>query len=160
MSSSSDLRRWIGDNAIRLFGVSDSTLVDFVQVSALGAKSSSDLYTKLSSMGLPASPESKAFVTQLYDRIPRPSSSKSQQAQSENAEKTTSDSKGKRYALLVDEDDGVEQLRIKPEKRKKKKSKNEEDSDRKEHRERPVEDGDADNHESEQSRKNESGYEI
>lgn len=128
MSSSSDLRRWIGDNAIRLFGVSDSTLVDFVQVSALGAKSSSDLYTKLSSMGLPASPESKAFVNQLYDRVPRPSSSsKSQQVQSQNTEKSKGDDKGKRYALLMDEDNEVEQLRIKPEKRKKKKAKTEDD---------------------------------
>lgn len=119
--SSSDLRRWIGDHALQFFGMSDSTMVDFVQVSATTAKSPSDLFNTLSSLGLPASPEGEAFATQLYNKIPRASSSSGEQ--SSNAMSLLASSKpneSKRYALLMDDVDGTEQLQIKPEKRRKK----------------------------------------
>ena len=114
-----ELRRWIGDHALKFFGMSDSTTIDFIQVSATSAKSPSDLFSTLSSLGLPADASGEAFALQLYGRIPRASSSSTGNgAATEPAAKKKG---GKRYGLLLNDEDGGEELSIKPERRKRKK---------------------------------------
>lgn len=102
--------------------MSDSTMIDFVQVSAASAKSPSDLFNKLSSLGLPSNADGQSFASQLFDRIPRPSSSTPTPAATPQKPSETEGKHkdAKRYALLLDDDDGVEELQIKPEKRRKK----------------------------------------
>ncbi|UZJ54921.1 hypothetical protein CBS101457_004241 [Exobasidium rhododendri] len=123
---SSDLRRWIGDHALKFFGMSDSTTIDFIQVSATSAKSPPDLYSTLSSLGLPADASGQAFATQLYNNIARASSSKVHAP----ALGSTKKKDVKKYGLLLDDVDGNEELSIRPERRKKKKSRMEEVSSR------------------------------
>lgn len=132
MASSSDLRRWIGDHALKFFGMSDSTMLDFIQVSATAAKSPGDLFHALSSLGLPSDEEGQAFATQLFNRIPRASTSAppppttaSDAMLSQSQVAASKAKEQKRYALLLDEADGSEGLQIKPEKRKKKKMRSE-----------------------------------
>ncbi|KDN40798.1 hypothetical protein K437DRAFT_227185, partial [Tilletiaria anomala UBC 951] len=67
----SDLRRWIGDHAISFFGMSESSMVDFIQVSASSASSSQQLFQTLSTLGLPDSREGQRFADELFQRVPR-----------------------------------------------------------------------------------------
>lgn len=111
---------------MKFFGMSESSIIDFVHVSATSAKSPADLFSSLSALGLPATPEGESFASQLYNRVPRatPSSSK---ASNDGAGPGSKGKKEKRYGLLLDDVSGQEELAIKPEKRKKKKSKREDD---------------------------------
>lgn len=119
---SSDLRRWIGDHALKFFGMSDSTTVDFIQVSTTSAKSEGDLFSTLSSLGLPADAAGQAFATQLYNKVPRASSSTAIPPSTTESSKKKVE---KRYGLLLDDVNGKEELSIKPERRKRKKIKTE-----------------------------------
>lgn len=132
--ASGELRRWIGDHAIKFFGMSDSTTIDFVHVSATSAKSPSDLFHTLSSLGLPSDADGRAFASALYSRIPRASASTQSQS-SAGATTATSDrasrkaEEKKRYGLLLDDVAGTEELSIKPERKKRKKARREEPED-------------------------------
>jgi pre-mRNA-splicing factor ATP-dependent RNA helicase DHX16 len=130
----SELRRWIGDHAISFFGMSESSMIDFIQVSASSASSPQQLFQNLAGLGLPDTPDAQRFATELYNKIPRASSSGSRRdaaaapsgtstAQASAAQSSTStpQPESRRYGLLLNEEDGNEELRIKPEKRKKKK---------------------------------------
>ncbi|GAK66928.1 pre-mRNA splicing factor [Moesziomyces antarcticus] len=116
--SDSDLRRWISDNSLRFFGLSQSSIIDFIQVSASSAATPSDLFQSLTSLGLPSTEDARGFVQQLHQRVPRASHSRSSAAPKTAASQDGAKSK-KRYGLLLD-DDGEEELAIKPEKKKKK----------------------------------------
>lgn len=110
------LRRWISDHCIGFFGQSSSTIVDYVWASATAAKSAGDLYASLAAFDLPKGIEGRRFVSRLWEKVPKASSSKVEGAATNGA----SNSSDKRYGLLLD--DGVEEhLSIKPEKKKRKK---------------------------------------
>lgn len=111
-----NLRRWIGDHAQSLFGMSDRTVVDFMTVTARGAKSPDQLYSNLSALGLPDTTAAHTFAAELFRRAVPSSSSRMDVASSE---KPAGPSSSKRYALLLDEQ-GNEELEIRPERRKKK----------------------------------------
>jgi len=121
-SSSSSLRRWISDHSIKFFGMSESSMIDYIALTAASAPSSDALFASLSALGLPASPEGEAFARQLYAKTPRPEASVPRRAEAtqEKAKEQT-----QRYGLILD-DDAQEQLAIRPEKRRKKKKKPEE----------------------------------
>ncbi|CDU23514.1 probable PRP2-RNA-dependent ATPase of DEAH box family [Sporisorium scitamineum] len=123
MTSNSELRRWISDNSMRFFGLSQSSIIDFIQVSASSASTPTDLFQSLTSLGLPPTDEARTFANELYTRVPRASQSNSRPASStpNNESKGDAKSSKKRYGLLLDEENGEEELAIKPEKKKKKK---------------------------------------
>ncbi|SJX65252.1 probable PRP2-RNA-dependent ATPase of DEAH box family [Sporisorium reilianum f. sp. reilianum] len=124
MASDSELRRWISDNSMRFFGLSQSSIIDFIQVSASSASTPTDLFQSLTSLGLPSTDEARTFANELYARVPRASQSNPRAATAPTSNKDVkADAKSgkKRYGLLLDEENGEEELAIKPEKKKKKK---------------------------------------
>ncbi|EST08149.1 Helicase-associated domain protein [Kalmanozyma brasiliensis GHG001] len=122
MASDPDLRRWISDNSMRFFGLSQSSIIDFVQVSASSAKTPTNLFQSLTSLGLPSSDDARSFVNELYRRVPRASQSQPRPAAaSRDDAKDDAKRSKKRYGLLLDEENGQEELAIKPERKKKKK---------------------------------------
>lgn len=63
-------RQFISDNVLRFLGASDSSTVDYIHTLAQSSKSPNDLYTTLSSNGLPHTPDAQQFVTSLYALLP------------------------------------------------------------------------------------------
>ncbi|KAF2151165.1 P-loop containing nucleoside triphosphate hydrolase protein [Myriangium duriaei CBS 260.36] len=96
-----DLRTFVSDNLIKLVGESDPMLVDFVHATAGAAKSSSQLYEKLSSMI--ESRDLRKFTDDLYNRLPRSSTAPATTAKT-NGNSDAKDSR-KRYALVDMNDD-------------------------------------------------------
>ncbi|CAO1617242.1 unnamed protein product [Sympodiomycopsis kandeliae] len=129
-SASLEVRNWISDHCISLFGQTSSTVTDYIWASATGAKSASDLFASLSAFDLPNTSQAHTFVQQLWDRVPKGSSSNSARERQDDPSASASSSSAKpeqrRYGLLLD-DQGDEQLAIKPEKRKKRKSRRHDD---------------------------------
>ncbi len=132
-SDSSELRRWIGDQAISFFGLSESSIIDFIQVSASSSASPQQLHQTLAGLGLPDTDGGRHFATELFARVPRAGPSKvsaraqqqeqraQERAQAEAPAAAKRDDGPKRYGLLMNDEDGREELAIKPERRKKKK---------------------------------------
>jgi len=92
-----DVRTFVSDNLIKLLGESDPMIVDFVQQTAGSAKSSSQLFEKLSSMIDTTDNDLRRFSDDLYNKLPRSASSKPHSKK----EKLEDSKEGKkRYALL------------------------------------------------------------
>ncbi|KAJ9621488.1 hypothetical protein H2203_006974 [Taxawa tesnikishii (nom. ined.)] len=72
-----DIRNFISDNLIKLVGGSEPMIVDFVQKTAGSAKSSSQLFDKLSGMLDSSDIDLRRFSDELYNRVPKPSSGRS-----------------------------------------------------------------------------------
>ncbi|KAJ3229608.1 hypothetical protein HDU78_008921 [Chytriomyces hyalinus] len=62
------LRNWVSDHVLALFGASDSSMVDFVLAKASTAKSAGKLATALAGVGLPQSDAGARFVGDLFAR--------------------------------------------------------------------------------------------
>ncbi|GAM82035.1 hypothetical protein ANO11243_000140 [Dothideomycetidae sp. 11243] len=97
-----DIGTFVSDNLIKLVGESDPMIVDFVQTTASSAKSSSQLFERLSGMIDSRDSDLRKFSDDLYNRIPRSSAS----VPRTNGTVEAKESK-KRYAL-VDMDDGLD----------------------------------------------------
>lgn len=125
MASNTELGRWISDNSMRFFGMSQSSIVDFIQVSASSAATPSELFQSLVSVGLPSTDEARGWVGELYGRVPRASRSWSRVEAGGRMEERDGGGKQskKRYEILRDDEDGVEQLQIRPERRRRRKEK-------------------------------------
>ncbi|SOV04061.1 probable PRP2 - RNA-dependent ATPase of DEAH box family [Ustilago sp. UG-2017a] len=125
MASNTELGRWISDNSMRFFGMSQSSIVDFIQVSASSAATPSELFQSLVSVGLPSTDEARGWVGELYGRVPRASRSWSRVEAGGRMEERDGGGKQnkKRYEILRDDEDGVEQLEIRPERRRRRKEK-------------------------------------
>ncbi|CCF49481.1 hypothetical protein NDA11_004206 [Ustilago hordei] len=125
MASNTELGRWISDNSMRFFGMSQSSIVDFIQVSASSAATPSELFQSLVSVGLPSTDEARGWVGELYGRVPRASRSWSRVEAGGRMEEKDGGGKQskKRYEILRDDEDGVEQLQIRPERRRRRKEK-------------------------------------
>ncbi|BEI83566.1 hypothetical protein CcaverHIS002_0401700 [Cutaneotrichosporon cavernicola] len=110
-----DLKQYINDNVVRMFGSSDSATVDFVHSMAMSAKTPGDLYNSLLGIGLDATPEAQQFATQVHSLVPRKSKPKAPKAQSKaNTQK---------FSLIMDDDEPSSS-------KKKKSSKKDKDGDR------------------------------
>ncbi|OCB85013.1 hypothetical protein A7U60_g7970 [Sanghuangporus baumii] len=102
-----DLERYISDNALRIFGLSDKTIVDYVIASASSAKSAQLLFSSLHAYGLPNTPDAHVFVSEVYSRVPRKSKHKSSSdAARKQAEKEAKALRAQKY-LFIEDDDGV-----------------------------------------------------
>ncbi|PSK46235.1 Pre-mRNA-splicing factor ATP-dependent RNA helicase-like protein cdc28 [Elsinoe australis] len=91
-----DLQTFVSDNLIKLVGESDPMIVDFVQQTANSAKSSSQLYEKLSGMIDSQDSDLRRFSDDLYNKVPRASS----KSKSKSNGTTEPKESKKRYTLV------------------------------------------------------------
>ncbi|KZT40647.1 hypothetical protein SISSUDRAFT_449486 [Sistotremastrum suecicum HHB10207 ss-3] len=116
-----ELQRYISDNSLRFFGLSDKSIVDFVVASATSAKNSGALFSSLTQAGLPDTPAAHSFVNEVFSRVPRKSKHQSSTDSSRRQAETESRAlQSKKFALLHDDDEDVAPL---PKEKSKSKSK-------------------------------------
>ncbi|WWD17844.1 hypothetical protein CI109_102288 [Kwoniella shandongensis] len=90
-----DLKTYISDNVVQIFGSADNATVDYVQSLATSSKTPGDLYHSLLATGLSESPNIQTFAAQVHALVPRKTKTKAPKA-----EKSAS---SQRFALLLDE---------------------------------------------------------
>ncbi|MBW0530860.1 hypothetical protein O181_070575 [Austropuccinia psidii MF-1] len=128
--SSPQLRQWVSDSILRLFEMSDRAMVDYMIKTATTSTSHSALFSSLTQVGLSPSPEAEYFVNELFNRIPRPSSSSSsvlnkaakQGLIDSNRKKAEMDAKAlqkQKFGLLLD--DSLEEAKVEIKRAKKEK---------------------------------------
>ncbi|EJC97985.1 uncharacterized protein FOMMEDRAFT_97384, partial [Fomitiporia mediterranea MF3/22] len=100
-----ELERYISDNALRIFGLSDKTIVNYIIASASSAKSPQALFTSLNAYGLPDTADAQTFVSEVYSRVPRKSKHKSAaEAARKQAEKDAKALRAQKYSFVEDDD--------------------------------------------------------
>ncbi|KAF5360989.1 hypothetical protein D9756_004819 [Leucocoprinus leucothites] len=109
----SELERYVSDNVLTYFGLSDRTTIDFVIASASSSKSADALFTTLSSFGLPSTSAAHDFVNEVYSRAPRKRKHKhsAEDAARRQAEKEAKALRSQKFGFLLDDearDDVVE----------------------------------------------------
>ncbi|KAI0248563.1 hypothetical protein BJV78DRAFT_1112864, partial [Lactifluus subvellereus] len=67
----SALERYVSDNALQFFGLSDKSIVDFVIASASSSKTRDALFSSLHAAGLPDTPAAHAFINEVHQQAPR-----------------------------------------------------------------------------------------
>ncbi|KAK7441719.1 hypothetical protein VKT23_016382 [Stygiomarasmius scandens] len=117
---SSDLQQYVSDNCIRLFGLADRAVVDFVLASASSSKNPGALFSTLNASGLPDTPDAHAFINEVFQRAPRKHKHKHSKDSSRQAEKEAKALRSQKFGLLLDEDDSVDVSASSKEKRKSK----------------------------------------
>ncbi|CAI5989234.1 unnamed protein product [Closterium sp. NIES-64] len=110
MAEEKELKTWVSDQLYQILGYSESSLVTFVIALAKRSSSVSALTSSLSSNGLPASPATSAFASQLASRIP---SAKKGPSAYKTEEKAAIEfaRRQQQYALLDVDDDEEEEER-------------------------------------------------
>jgi pre-mRNA-splicing factor ATP-dependent RNA helicase DHX16 len=123
----SDLERYISDNSLRLFGLADRSIIDYVVASATSAKSADALFASLSASGLPDTPDAHAFTTEVFARAPRKHKHKSAVAgSSKKSEKETKALRSQKFDFLLEDDkDNADVVKLKKEKKEKSKKEGE-----------------------------------
>ncbi|CEI93326.1 Putative Adenosinetriphosphatase [Rhizopus microsporus] len=92
-----DLRSWVSDNSMKLFGMSESTMVDFIIATAQKVPSSQDLVHSLVQAGAPNDDSTQRFCSELFNRVPR---KQSRTAAATIAEKQAKKKEAKEQAKL------------------------------------------------------------
>ncbi|KAI0335856.1 hypothetical protein GY45DRAFT_708738 [Cubamyces sp. BRFM 1775] len=101
----SDLERYISDNALRFFGLSDRSIVDYVVACASSAKSPEGLYVQLNASGLPDTPDAHNFAQEVYARVPRKTKQKkASDSARKQAEQEAKALRAQRFDFLLEED--------------------------------------------------------
>ncbi|KAF7365401.1 putative PRP2-RNA-dependent ATPase of DEAH box family [Mycena venus] len=119
---SSELERYISDNSLRLFGLADRKIIDYVLASASSSKTPESLFAALNASGLPDTPDAHEFINEVFRQAPRKhkhkrSTADSSRKQSEKEAKALSSQK---FGFLLDDDAGSgDVVPLKKEKRKK-----------------------------------------
>ncbi|CCM01881.1 uncharacterized protein FIBRA_03952 [Fibroporia radiculosa] len=104
---SSELERYVSDNSLRFFGVSDRSIIDYVIASASSSKSPESLFTALNASGLPDTPDAHQFAQDVYSRAPRKSKHKKSSGASRKQEEERSKLlQSQKYSFLLEDDDG------------------------------------------------------
>ncbi|KAJ2923133.1 hypothetical protein H1R20_g13965, partial [Candolleomyces eurysporus] len=102
----SSLEQYVSDNSLKLFGVADRSMVDFIIASAKSAKSAEALYSSLNASGLPDSSDAHQFVNELYTRAPRKGKKHSSaDTARKQAEKESKALRSQKFGFLLEEDD-------------------------------------------------------
>ncbi|THH11649.1 hypothetical protein EW145_g518 [Phellinidium pouzarii] len=100
-----NLERYISDNVLRIFGLSDKSIVDYVIASASSAKSPQSLFTSLHAYGLPETADAQSFVSEVFSRVPRKTKHKATaESARKQAEKDAKALLKQKYSFVVDED--------------------------------------------------------
>ncbi|CAE7148577.1 unnamed protein product [Rhizoctonia solani] len=98
----SELERYISDQSLSLFGLSDQTTTDFVIASASRAKSADALHAVLS---LPDTADGHRFAQEVFSRAPRKSKGKHSAADSRrDAEQKIKEMRNKNFGFLLEDD--------------------------------------------------------
>ncbi|KAH9936266.1 uncharacterized protein B0H18DRAFT_318576 [Fomitopsis serialis] len=106
----SELQRYISDNSLRFFGVSDRSIIDYVVASASSSKSPEALFTALNASGLPDTPDAHHFAQEVFSRAPRKSKAKkSSDLARKQAEEQSKLLHSQKFGFLLD--DEAEQAR-------------------------------------------------
>ncbi|KAF8208731.1 pre-mRNA splicing factor [Mycena galopus ATCC 62051] len=119
---SSELERYISDNSLRLFGLADRKIIDYVLASASSSKTPESLFSALNASGLPDTPDAHEFINEVFRQAPRKhkhkrSAADSTRRQSEKEAKALSSQK---FGFLLDDDAGSSDVvPLKKEKRRK-----------------------------------------
>ncbi|KAI9443294.1 pre-mRNA splicing factor [Lactarius indigo] len=101
----SDLERYISDNALQFFGLSDRSIVDFVIASASSSKTTDALFSSLHAAGLPDTPSAHAFISEVYRQAPRKQKHRRpDDAARKRAEKDAKALRKQQFSFVVDED--------------------------------------------------------
>ncbi|KAG5648405.1 Cyclin-dependent kinase catalytic subunit [Asterophora parasitica] len=124
--SSSDLNRYISDNALRFFGSSNQSTVDYVLASASTSKSADALFSSLHNSGLPDTPAAHQFISELFHKVPRKHKHSSSSGSSRKAEKEAKALRSQKFGFLLDDDAVNDVVPLKREKRKEAKGKEKE----------------------------------
>ncbi|KAM3580476.1 hypothetical protein VKS41_007139 [Umbelopsis sp. WA50703] len=131
-----DLRSWVSDHAITLFGMSEKTLVDFVIATAQSAKTPESLFSSLQAADIPDTDAARRFAYDLYSRVPRKAkagSAEKAQRKREEAEMSKIRKANESYSLLLDDEDNEDEReakRLKKLKKKEKKLRKKEEEDK------------------------------
>ncbi|KAH9042047.1 pre-mRNA splicing factor [Lactarius pseudohatsudake] len=101
----SDLERYISDNALQFFGLSDKSIVDFVIASASSSKTTDALFSSLHAAGLPDTPSAHAFISEVYRQAPRKQKHRRpDDAVRKRAEKDAKALRKQQFSFVIDED--------------------------------------------------------
>lgn len=102
---SSDLHRFISDNCVRLFGLADRSIIDFVHASASTSKTPDALFSSLTASGLPNTPDAHVFINELFSRVPRKTKHKSSaDSTRKQAEKEAKALNARRFEFLLEDE--------------------------------------------------------
>ncbi|KAI7871539.1 P-loop containing nucleoside triphosphate hydrolase protein [Spinellus fusiger] len=128
-----DLTTWVSDNAIKLFGMSERTMIDFIIATAKKANSPDALFSSLQSVGAPSDDKGRQFAYELYARVPhqQPASSIAAAAAALKAQRKKEEKEAAKLrkanesfkTLLVDSDEELENPEAEREKKLRKKEK-------------------------------------
>ncbi|KAJ7645547.1 pre-mRNA splicing factor [Mycena polygramma] len=119
---SSELERYISDNSLRLFGLADRKIIDYVLASASSSKTPESLFTALNASGLPDTPDAHEFINEVFKQAPRKHKHKRTTADStrRQSEKEAKALSSQKFGFLLDDDAGPSDVvPLKKEKRKK-----------------------------------------
>ncbi|KAJ7935450.1 pre-mRNA splicing factor [Mycena leptocephala] len=110
---SSELERYISDNSLRLFGLADRKIIDYVLASASSSKTPESLFTALNASGLPDTPDAHEFINEVFKQAPRKHKHKRSTADSTRRH-------SQKFGFLLDDDAGPSDVvPLKKDKRKK-----------------------------------------
>ncbi|ETW81541.1 hypothetical protein HETIRDRAFT_383895 [Heterobasidion irregulare TC 32-1] len=158
---SSDLQRYISDNALQFFGLSDKSIVDYVIASATTAKTPDALFSSLNASGLPDNPASHAFINEVFQRAPRKHKHKRPEDNArKQAEKEAKALRSQQFSFVLEDDAGPSGT-VESKREKTKSSGKDKDKDKKDrHTRKRVSDGrEWESDEDEQARKRWKGEE-
>ncbi|KAJ6584763.1 pre-mRNA splicing factor [Mycena capillaripes] len=105
---SSELERYISDNSLRLFGLADRKIIDYVLASASSSKTPESLFTALNASGLPDTPDAHEFINEVFKQAPRKHKHKRSTADSSRrqSEKEAKALGSQKFGFLLDDDTG------------------------------------------------------
>ncbi|KAF9050966.1 hypothetical protein BDZ89DRAFT_520515 [Hymenopellis radicata] len=102
----SDVERYISDNSLRLFGLADRSIIDYVLASASSAKTPDALFSSLHASGLPDTPDAHEFINTVFTQAPRKHKHKRSAAEKaqRQAEKDSKSLRSQKFDLLLEDD--------------------------------------------------------
>ncbi|KAF8195491.1 pre-mRNA splicing factor [Pholiota molesta] len=99
------LERYVSDNALRLFGLSDRSMIDYVIASASSSKTPESLFAALNASGLPDTADAHNFVSELFSKVPRKHKHKSSSDSArKQAEKEAKALRSQKFGFLLEDD--------------------------------------------------------
>ncbi|KAJ7164640.1 pre-mRNA splicing factor [Mycena crocata] len=119
---SSELERYISDNSLRLFGLADRKIIDYVLASASSSKTPDSLFAALNASGLPDTPDAHEFINEVFKQAPRKHKHKRSTVDStrRQSEKEAEALSSQKFGFLLDDDVGPSDVTpLKKDKRKK-----------------------------------------
>ncbi|KAI8148616.1 hypothetical protein BJV82DRAFT_270446 [Fennellomyces sp. T-0311] len=82
-----DLNTWVSDNAMKLFGMSERTMVEFIIATARKASTPDALFSSLQAAGAPSDDAARRFAHELFGRVPHKQTASAAAAQAAKAQR-------------------------------------------------------------------------